>query len=97
MAQDERDMTYAERLWPPRGVLPGAEERLARRAILVAWEALCSANSRVIGCASFAPDALRQRDLPRLVEALAAAEWAMGEALEAAGVFDEPTEEVDGD
>lgn len=58
-----------------------------KQAIAQAWEAVVEAENAVVGCAMFAPDALRQRDLPGLVEKAATAETRMGEALEDAGII----------
>lgn len=58
-----------------------------RAAIVAAYEALTDRMVGVVGCAMFAPDAMRKRDLPGIVEAKDDAERALNVLLEDAGVI----------
>jgi hypothetical protein len=60
---------------------------IEQATIAHAHEAVTERINAVVGCAMFAPDADRKRDLPRLVKALRAAEEELVAALEAAGVW----------
>lgn len=62
---------------------------IAKQAIIDAYEDLTNATAAVTGCAMFAPDHLRKRDLPGLVEAMVEAEGELLAALEAAGIWTE--------
>ena len=59
----------------------------ANEKIREAYEELTSAENAVAGCGMFAPEPMKSRDLPRLIEAMQEKSIALGEALEEAGVI----------
>ncbi len=58
-----------------------------KQAIQDAHQSLTNAINSLVGCAMFAPEHLRQRDLPALVTSMRESEQLFQESLEEAGIY----------